>query len=180
MIENGRIMPFRFYGEKDPKELEYDLRAVSFCRYGSGFVTKASPVIRGTKDTRPPMLFGKAQPANGILTIEDDISLRFSEPIAGNWLDEDNNFQILGVTNATGITQTTSLYFDGITGHDARTKAPRELAITDLSLDMLIKPVSNGKEMALLSHGDEQYNFTLSLTADNRLHNRFHARNYGL
>ena len=169
MIENGRIMPFRFYGEKDPKELEYDLRAVSFCRYGSGFVTKASPVIRGTKDTRPPVLFGKAQPANGILTIEDDISLRFSEPIAGNWLDEDNNFQILGVTNATGITQTTSLYFDGITGHDARTKAPRELAITDLSLDMLIKPVSNGKEMALLSHGDEQYNFTLSLTADNRL-----------
>ncbi len=169
MIENGRIMPFRFYGERDPKELNYDLRAVSFCRYGSGFVTKASPVIRGTKDTRPPMLFGKAQPANGILTIEDDISLRFSEPIAGNWLDEDNNFQILGVTNATGITQTTSLYFDGVSGHDAQTRAPRELAITDLSLDLLIRPVANGKEMALLSHGDELYNFTFSLTADNRL-----------
>lgn len=169
MIENGRITPFRFYGERDPKELDYDLRAVSFCRYGSGFVTKSSPVISGTKDTRPPVLFGKAQPANGILTLEDNISLRFSEPIAGNWLDEDNNFQILGVTNATGITNTTSLYFDGAEGHDARTKAKRELAITDLTIDMLIKPATKGREMALLSHGDEEYSFTFSLTEDNRL-----------
>ncbi len=169
MIENGRITPFRFYGERDPKELSYDLRAVSFCRYGSGFVTKASPVISGTKDTRSPVLFGKPQPANGILTLEDNISLRFSEPIAGNWLDEDNNFQILGVTNATGITQSTSLYFDGQAGHYASTKAQRELSITDLTIDMLIKPAEKGREMVLLSHGDELYNFTFSLTADNRL-----------
>ena len=169
MIENGRITPFRFYGERDPKEQEYDLRAVSFCRYGSGFVTKSSPVVSGTKDTRPPVLFGKAQPANGILTLEDDIALRFSEPIAGNRLDEDNNFQLLGVTNTTGMTQSTSLYFDGAQGHYARTKAPRELAITDLTLDLMIKPAGQGREMALFAHGDEAYSFTLSLTADNRL-----------
>ena len=169
MIENGRITPFRFYGERDPKELRYDLRAVSYCRYGSGFVSKASPVISGTKDTRPPVLFGKANPSNGILTPENNISLRFSEPIAGNWLDEDNNFQLLGVTNATGITQTTSLYFDGQAGHYAYTQAKRELAITDLTIDMLIKPAEKGREMTLLAHGDEAYNFTLSLTADNRL-----------
>ena len=169
MIENGRIEPFRFYGERDPKELSYDLRAVSYCRYGSGFVSKASPVVTGIKDTRPPVLFGKAQPANGILTLKDDIALRFSEPIAGNWLDEDNNFQILGVTNNTGITQTTSLYFDGNAGHYAYTKIDRELAITDLTIDMLIKPAEQNREMALLTHGDDQYNFTFSLTADNRL-----------
>ena len=168
-IENGRIQAFRFYGERDPKELNYDLRAVSYCRYGSGFVSKVSPVISGTKDTRPPVLFGKASPANGILTLKDNISMRFSEPIAGNWLDEDNNFQILGVTNNTGITQTTSLYFDGQSGHYARTKAERELSLTDLSIDMLIKPSVKGREMALFSHGDEEYNFSLSLTADNRL-----------
>ena len=168
-IVNGRIEPFRFYGERDPKELNYDLRAVSYCRYGSGFVTKASPVISGTKDTRPPVLFGKASPANGILTLKDNISMRFSEPIAGNWLDEDNNFQILGVTNATGITRTTSLYFDGEDGHYARTKAERELAYTDLSIDMLIKPAARNREMTLFSHGNEMYNFAFSLTADNRL-----------
>ena len=168
-IENGRITPFRFYGERDPKELNYDLRAVSFCRYGSGFVTKESPVISGIKDTRPPVLFGKASPANGILTLENNISLRFSEPIAGNWLDEDNNFQILGVTNTTGITQTTSPYFDGEAGHFAYTKAKRELAVTDLTVDMLIKPAEKNREMVLLAHGDDVSNITFSLTADNRL-----------
>ena len=169
MIENGRIMPFRFYGERDPKELNYDLRAVSFCRHGSGFVTKSSPVISGIKDTRPPVLFGKPLPANGILTLDGDIKLRFSEPIAGNWLDEDNNFQVLGVTNATGITQTTSLYFDGKENHYAASLASRELAITDLTLDMLIKPAEKGREMILFAHGNEEYSFTFSLTADNRL-----------
>ena len=169
MIENGRITPFRFYGERDPKELNYDLRAVSFCRYGSGFVTKSSPVISGTKDTRPPVLFGKPLPANGILKLDGDIKLRFSEPIAGNWLDEDNNFQVLGITNATGITQTTSLYFDGDGNHYAASLASRELAITDLTLDMLIRPVEKNREMILFAHGDEKYSFTFSLTADNRL-----------
>ena len=169
MIENGRITPFRFYGERDPKELNYDLRAVSFCRYGSGFVTKESPVISGIKDTRPPVLFGKPLPANGILKLDGDIKLRFSEPIAGNWLDEDNNFQVLGVTNATGITQTTSLYFDGNENHYAVSQASRELAITDLTLDMLIRPAEKGREMILFAHGDDSYSFTFSLTADNRL-----------
>ena len=169
MIENGRITPFRFYGERDPKELNYDLRAVSFCRYGSGFVTKESPVISGVKDTRPPVLFGKPLPANGILTLDGDIKLRFSEPIAGNWLDEDNNFQVLGVTNATGITQTTSLYFDGKENHYAASLASRELAITDLTVDMLIKPAEKGREMILFSHGNDNESFAFSLTADNRL-----------
>ena len=168
-IENGRITPFRFYGERDPKELNYDLRAVSFCRYGSGFVTKSSPVISGIKDTRPPVLFGKPLPANGILKLDGDIKLRFSEPIAGNWLDEDNNFQILGVTNATGITQTTSLYFDGQADHYAASQASRELAITDLTIDMLIKPAEKNREMILFAHGNEEESFTFSLTADNRL-----------
>ena len=169
MIENGRITPFRFYGERDPKELNYDLRAVSFCRYGSGFVTKESPVISGIKDTRPPVLFGKPLPANGILKLDGDIKLRFSEPIAGNWLDEDNNFQVLGVTNATGITQTTSLYFDGQSEHYAVSQASRELAITDLTIDMLIKPAETNREMILFAHGNEEESFAFSLTADNRL-----------
>lgn len=179
-IENGRITPFRFYGERDPKELNYDLRAVSFCRYGSGFVTKESPVISGIKDTRPPVLFGKASPANGILTLENNISLRFSEPIAGNWLDEDNNFQILGVTNTTGITQTTSPYFDGEAGHFAYTKAKRELALTAAEianthlrrltgyeyglLDYYPMSESKGSEMSDLATGATLYAEGLSWT----------------
>jgi hypothetical protein len=103
MIEGGRIENFRFYGERDPMEQQYDLSAVSFCRHGSGFVTKSSPVLTGIKDTRPPRVFGNPTPANSVLTVNDILSLRFNEAIAGNYLDEDNNFQIVGETNATGI-----------------------------------------------------------------------------
>ena len=169
LIKNGRITPFRFYGERDPKELNYDLRAVSFCRYGSGFVTKSSPIVSGVKDTRPPVLFGKPQPANGILTLENNITLRFSEPIAGNWLDEDNNFQLRGVTNTTGITQSTSPYLGGQNHQFLMTNAGREMAVTDLSIDMLIRPASSGKTMTLFAHGDSTNWFEFRLTADNRL-----------
>ena len=31
MITNGRIENYRFYGERDPIEQQYNLRAVSFC-----------------------------------------------------------------------------------------------------------------------------------------------------
>ncbi len=73
------------------------------------------------------------------------------------------------MTNTTGITQTTSPYFDGEAGHFAYTKAKRELAITDLTVDMLIKPAEKNREMVLLAHGDDVSNITFSLTADNRL-----------
>ena len=96
MITNGRINTLRFYGERDPMEQQYDLRAVTFCRHGSGFVTKSSKVLTGIKDTRPPRVFGYAEPANSILGVGDNLKLRFNEPIAGNYLDEDNNFQLVG------------------------------------------------------------------------------------
>lgn len=169
MIENGRIAPFRFYGHTDPKELNYDLRAVSFCRHGSGFVSKSSPVLSGTKDTRPPVLFGKPWPADGILTMTDDIKLRFSEAIAGNWLDEDNNFQLQGVTNEAGFTPSSSLYFAGTEEQSVRSQALRGLAITDLTVDMMIRPEETDKEMTLFAHGDSLYSLELVLTNDKRL-----------
>ncbi len=168
-IQNGQITNVRFYGEKDPKELNYNLRAVAFCRHGSGFVSKASNVISGTKDTRPPVLFGKPQPANGILTNQQNICLQFSEPIAGNWLDQDNNFQILANNNTNNFTLSNALYFDGKNGHKAQTKTLRELSITSLTLDMLVKPAETGRDMILFAHGNEDYSFVFSLTADNRL-----------
>ena len=52
----------------------------------------------------------------------NDLKLRFNEPIAGNYLDEDNNFQIIGMTNATGITTGTSLHFEDALESRAVTK----------------------------------------------------------
>ena len=170
MIENGRIAPFRFYGERDPMEQEYDLRAVSFCRYGSGFVSKASPVISGVKDTRPPVLFGEPQPANAILGIGDDLKLRFSEPIAGNYLDEDNNFQLRGVTNETGITAGTSVHFDGTAESYAITKTTRSLRGKSFSLDMLVRPTDPNKEEYFFTYSSEDgVSFSFGKSDGNRL-----------
>ena len=171
MIENGRIVPFRFYGERDPMEQRYDLRAVSFCRYGSGFVSKASPVISGVKDTRPPRVFGEPEPANSILSVGSNLLLRFNEPIAGNYLDEDNNFQLMGVTNETGITASTALHFNG--DSKAETKVKRDFLSDSFSIDMLIRPeeTERAKDMKLFETYCEANKTGLSiyLTRDNRI-----------
>jgi len=170
MIENGRITPFRFYGERDPMEQQYDLRAVSFCRHGSGFVTKSSPIISGTKDTRPPRVFGQPEPANAILGVGDNLKLRFNEAIAGNYLDEDNNFQLLGRTNATGITAGTSVHFDGSDDSYVTTKVSRTLSGRSISLDMLVKPATPNEEAIFFTHGEGAQKVTFGKSADNRLY----------
>ena len=173
MIRNGRIEPFRFYGEKDPMEQRYDIRAVSFCRYGSGFVTKTSPVISGTKDTRPPQVFGMPEPANAILGVGDNLRLRFNEPIAGNYLDEDNNFQIIGVTNETGITTSASLHFNGMQNSYAATQVSRTLEARSYSIDMVVKPTSPTSEAVFFEHGLEREGIVFGKTADDRLYLQF-------
>ena len=74
-IPGDGIIIARFYGEKDPIEQYYDLRAVSYCRHGNGFLTGMSLVLKGIKDTRLPVAFGSPQPTNGILGIGDDIMI---------------------------------------------------------------------------------------------------------
>ena len=140
MITGGRIENIRFYGERDPMEQEYDLRAVSFCRHGNGFISRVSEVRSGIKDTRVPRVFGAAQPADAILGVGNDLKLRFNEPIAGNYLDEDNNFQIIGMTNATGITTGTSLHFEDALESRAETKVERSLTNKSFTIDMMVRP----------------------------------------
>ena len=139
MIEGGRIENFRFYGERDPMEQQYDLRAVSYCRHGSGYVTKSSPVLTGIKDTRPPRVFGEPEPANAILGVGDNLKLRFNEPIAGNYLDEDNNFQLAGYTNESGIAAGTSLHFGGSLDSYAESKVLRSFLDKSFTIDMMVR-----------------------------------------
>lgn len=170
MIRGGRIENIRFYGERDPMEQQYDLRAVSFCRHGNSFITRSSPVLTGVKDTREPVVFGEPEPANSILSVGDHLKLRFNEAIAGNYLDEDNNFQITGITNATGMSSATALHFNGQSS--ATTNAKRDLTNKSFTIDMMIRPTEAGNrtaDMILFETGDGQSTKQLILTKDNRL-----------
>ena len=149
MIEGGRIENFRFYGERNPMEQQYDLRAVSYCRHGSGYVTKSSPVLTGIKDTRPPRVFGEPEPANAILGVGDNLKLRFNEPIAGNYLDEDNNFQLAGYTNESGIAAGTSLHFGGSIDSYAESKVLRSFLDKSFTIDMMVR-VNDLSQTAML------------------------------
>ena len=168
MIKGGRIENVHFYGERDPMEQQYDLRAVSFCRYGNGFISRSSTVLTGIKDTRPPRVFGHPEPANSILGVGDNLVLRFNEPIAGNYLDEDNNFQITGITNETGITTGTSLVFDYFTGTYAETKVNRTLS-ESFSIDMLVKPTETDQDEVFFMHGEGKDLLLFGKTGDNKL-----------
>ena len=167
IIENDGYIMSSFFGEKDPIEQYYDLRAVVYCRNGNGFLTASSPILTGVKDTRRPVPFGTPKPVNGILGIGDDITIAFSEPIAGNYLSEVNNFEVLGYANSSNITQGTCLRADGITV--GITSAVRNFAARDFSLDVMVNPDTHDKPMALFRHGDAQDFFEAGLAADNRL-----------
>jgi len=169
-ILTGRIT-HPFYGEKDPIEMKYDLRAVTFCRLGTGFVTKASNVISGTKDTRRPTIFGQSEPLNGILTASNSIVLPFSENIAYNYLDETSNFDVRGYTNSSDIDTNVGLVFTGEDGQDAYTRVTRNLANRDFTVDMLVQPAEDRKEMTFFSHGDTENGnlFEFGITAQRQL-----------
>ncbi|MCQ2325018.1 MAG: LamG domain-containing protein [Paludibacteraceae bacterium] len=150
--EAGRIDNIHFYGERDPMEQRYDLRAVSYCRYGTGYVTKASEPVSGIKDTRRPELFGKVTPANGVLTQQDYISVPFSEPIAYNYLDEDNNFQVIGFKNKADYYNTPTLLFGG-NGY-ATTKTSHNLTQSDFTIDLTVLQDAGTEPMTYFSTGE--------------------------
>lgn len=168
MIKGGSIENIRFYGERDPIEQRYDLRAVSFCRHGSGFISRSSEVLSGIKDTRCPRVFGEPLPANSILGVGDYCRLRFNEPIAGNYLDEDNNFQLLGVTNRSGIASSTSVYFDGTPNCEATSAVTRVLAAKSFSIDMMVKPDASAanRPQELFGHTTKNGGISFGLMPD--------------
>ncbi len=169
LITSSKIDNVRFYGGRDPMEQDYELRAVSYARYGNGFVTRSSEVLQGTKDTRRPEVFGTPTPADGILGVKDMLSLKFSEAIASNSLDEDANFEVVGGTNNLDITQTSSLYFSGENGCVAKSSVQRNMSNRAFTIEAMIKPAEQNKAMTIFSLGNTKQNLRFSLTADNRL-----------
>ena len=167
LIEDDGKIVATFWGESDPIEQEYDIRAVNFCRYENGYLTRSSNILSGIKDTRRPTLFGTPKPENGILGIGDDIMLRFSEEIAGNNLRDLNNFQVLGVTNSGNVSLSTDLRFNG--QDEAITQASRNLSDKSFTVDVMVNPDKTGKDMTLFSHGNDDDFIELGLTSDWKL-----------
>lgn len=164
---NGVIVA-PFYGEVDPVEQYYDLRAVVYARHAGGFLTNASPILTGIKDTRLPRLFGTPEPVNSILNIGSDIKFEFSEPIAGNYLSKINNFEVLGTPISTNVSLSTSVSFNGEYTY-GYTHANRNLKGKSFTVDVMVNPAADNRDMGVFQHGGPDNGFTFGLTADRHL-----------
>ena len=166
-IPSSGIIVAPFYGEVDPVEQYYDIRAVNYCRHAGGYLTGSSEVLKGIKDTRRPTAFGTPEPTNGILGIGDDILIKFSEPIAGNYLREINNFEVLGTLLSNDISTSTSLSFDG--NALAATQGKRNLTGKSFTVDIMLNPAVDQREMTVFSHGGDEKGMRFGVTADKKL-----------
>ena len=169
LIKSEGHIDAAFYGEKDPIEQYYDLRAVTYCRHGGGYLTRSSAVLSGIKDTRRPQLFGTPQPVDGILGIGDDIMLRFSEPLAGNYLSKVNNFEVVGQTRSSNISLSTALRFNGQDIQMGFAQSGRNLSGRSFTVDLMLNPDKDGKSKTFFCHGEGEHLLELGLTADDRL-----------
>ena len=93
---------------------DYDVRAVSRCVLGPGNeVFTPTDILRGIKDVKRPQPFGAPQPADGILSANDQISIQFDETIEAALINN-SSVSVKGVLNNTEITNNTSVKFDGV------------------------------------------------------------------
>ncbi|MBN1462146.1 MAG: T9SS type A sorting domain-containing protein [Paludibacteraceae bacterium] len=153
---------YNFFMDDMPDQ-KYDIRATSICIINNEEVRNASEIVSGLKDMYCPRLFGSAQPADGVLDIEDEIRLNFNEQIADGLLTK-NNFQVRGVRNGTVSDHSTSLRFDGLNDY-LDTEFAKNLQDKSLTVEMWVQPkeLQNG---TLFSHGNKNESFELALTAD--------------
>ena len=152
----------------DKMDQRYDLRAVSVCPINATTTaTVISDVVSGNKDTYRPRLFGSAQPANGILTIEDDARLNFNEAIADGLLTIDN-FQVTGIRNGSKADNTTSITLDGQDDHLA-TEFDKNMSYKDITMEVWAWSENGDQDATFFSHGNINESMELGITADKHL-----------
>ena len=124
MLPSGGIITIRYpmHNTSLFPDGTYQFRAITACNYGTGEIIKSSDIITVVKDMVRPKQYGKATPADGILTSNDDISLTFNEDINGSKLDK-ASFIITGKLNGSQVDHNVALKMEG-TEKAAYTESP--------------------------------------------------------
>jgi hypothetical protein len=152
----------------DLPDRKFDVRVVSVCELAPG-VTAETPTDThtGVKDVKRPVAFGAPQPADGVLSANDEIMIQFDETIEAGLLTP-FNFSVRGVLNSAEIRHSTSINFDGVNDY---VKIGDGLNLTDRSftVEFWIKREDFAKEQVVYSKGFSSSDvFELGFTADNK------------
>ncbi len=158
--------PFTLY-DWDVSQLpdgDYDLRILSQCTFAENTSVTHSGVI----DRINPHLFGNPTPADGILSPNDEISIKFNETIYPGAINPTFNFDIRGVTNGTEVKHSTSLFFDGINDYVEVTGGV-PLDRRDFTIEFSALRIGSG-EQAIISQGtDVNERIFIGFNASNKL-----------
>ncbi len=157
-ICQGGVIRYQLYMD-DQDDQEYDMRAVTYCRNGNEMVENYSDVVSGIKDTYCPRLFGAAKPANGILTIEDEIRLDFNEDIAGGKLTY-NNFSVTGILDDAVSDHQVAVHLSG----DGRLQTELPVYLDEAyTLEGWFRQTNETGEQVLFALGEAPYTARLAL-----------------
>lgn len=155
----------------------YEIRAVSYCYNKDGsYAVKYSPVHAGVMDRVNPHPFGTPTPGDGILDPNDDISIKFNEPIDISSLSYApvtspalGNFDIRGVLNETNLRHSESLNFDGAADY-AEVSGGASLQKRPFTFEFWAKFNSTGTEQTVISQGTDPNQFmTIGFDASDKL-----------
>lgn len=150
----------------DLQDQRYDLRTVGTSMINNEEVYNYSAVHSGIKDMYNPRLFGSAQPANGVLTVNDEVMLTFNEPIADGLLT-DNNFSVTGIRNGAQTDHSVSVRLDG-QNDELVSEFQRNWSGKNLTIEMWTL-ADKPQDAVLFSQGNANSSIELATTSDNRL-----------
>jgi len=138
----------------------YDIRAVSFCPLSNN----NSQVLRGVIDRIPPHAFGSPQPADGILSPNDEMLIVFNEEIHTGMLNL-LNFDIRGILNGSELTHSVSVGFDSINDY---VKIPKGILLGGKSFtcETWVKRKGAGHEVIFSQGVSPEENISLGFNED--------------
>src|SRR5690606_11712051 len=113
--------------------------------------------------------FGNPQPANGILGIGGNVSIKFNEPIDIGYLNQQipsTFFTVKGIKNGSAIDSTVAIQFDGQKDY-AATEFDKNMTGKDFTIACWIMADKTGG--TLFSQGDRNNSVELALTGDDHL-----------
>ena len=163
--EDAGNIYYNFFMDNLPDQ-NYDLRAVSFCNINNELYENPSEVVSGIKDMYNPRLFGSPRPANGVLTIDDDIRIDFNETIAEGMLTV-NSFEITGVRNGVVSDHSVAIALDGENDY-LTTEVTRNFANKDLTFECWVN-YDSLQNATFFSHGDATESISMGMNKEGKI-----------
>ena len=146
------------YGLEDG---DYDIRAYTNCNVAS----VVSEVHSGHKDTRLPEPFGSPQPADGILSPNDEIQMNWSEAIDENrFYSAQTNITMSAIKNMSEVSHDAFVYMDA--GSILEIPYGLNLQNNSFTVEMWINPETPG---TLFKQGQDNNRLSVFINTDNTL-----------